>query len=518
MIAEILNLGLFFCISIIYFYSTIGYGQLLNHNNSNFFEYQFDGTIFLLLVGYFFYLTIGINLILNLIIILFGIFLFFFNNKKKYLDILRYIFLLFFLLFSVLLISKTHEDFIAYHFFSIFEVFNNNLRIGLSLLNKKFFHSSLLIFNQALTVLPYVKFKIVHLPIFIIYVSTIGYFLIIIFSKNQKREELFFSLLCVLILLIKFNRLSEFGYDYIAQFILLIVFHKIYFLNSNNSEIIKANLYFILCVLIKPISLLFLPILFFVIYKNGFAIFKKISFTNYFLILLLAITLFSSSFFRTGCLFYPLNMTCFSNEKVFWGEKKRVKEYSQVVSLWAKSYYAQNDSKYQKIEDINQFKKNYNWIKFWIEKHFFYKISEYILIVLSSILIIYFYCTSKQSPPYKNKKEKVVVLILTISSIIFLLNTVPQFRFGFTSITIFLFILIIIFLDFEIKIDKKKFINLLILGLVVLNLKNFNRINKEFKMENFYEFKNFPFYNEPIIKNDYSNIKRENFFHIEFLK
>ena len=100
-------------------------------------------------------------------------------------------------------------------------------------------------------------------------------------------------MLCVLILLIKFNRLSEFGYDYIAQFILLIVFHKIYFLNSNNLEIIKANLYFILCVLIKPISLLF-PI--FLLSIKMVCDFQKNFIYKLFLILLLAITLFSSSF------------------------------------------------------------------------------------------------------------------------------------------------------------------------------------------------------------------------------
>ena len=503
MIIEVLNILLYFCISIIYFYSTTGYGKYFSKHNSNFFDYQLDGTIVFLLLGYFLYLTIGINILLNSLVISVGLFLFFINKNKKTTVKFIYVFLLLLVTFSVLLISKTHEDFNTYHYFSIFEVFNNSLRIGVSTLNDRYFHSSLLIFNQALIIMPYLKFKIVHLPIFIIYLSAIGYFVFIIFSKKTKSDELFFSLLCVFILLIKFNRLSEFGYDYIAQFILLIVFHKIYFLNFNKPEIIKAIIYFILSVLIKPISLLFLPILFLILYKEGFVIVKKISFSKYFLIFLLFTTLMSASFLRTGCVFYPLNTTCFSKDKIFWSEKERVKEYSQMVSLWAKSYYAQNDSKYKKIQDKELFNKNLNWIKFWIEKHFFYKISEFLLIVLASIFIIYLYCTRIKSDFNIKKKEKIITLTLSLLSVLFWLNTVPQFRFGFSSIIIFIFISLSLFVNLNIQFNKRKIINLFILGLLVLNLKNFNRIYKEFERDDFYKFSNFPFYNEVTIKNDY---------------
>ena len=54
--------------------------------------------------------------------------------------------------------------------------------------------------------------------------------------------------------------------------------------------------------------------------------------------------------------------------------------------------------------------------------------------------------------------------------------------------------------------------------MIILNLKNFNRINDEFKRDDFYKFKNFPFYNEILIENDYSRIDREKFLHIEILK
>jgi len=505
-----------FCLT--YFYSVSGYGKILNNSNSNFFELQFDGSIILLLIGYFIYLSIGINFFINFLILITGLILYFFYKKKINNVGFNYIIILFGLLFLVLLISKTHEDFNLYHYFAIHEVFSNNLRIGISKLNGYFIHSSHLILNQALTILPFIGFKLVHIPVFIIYVSTLGYFLVVVFNKNSKGDELFFSTVVILVLLVKFNRLSEFGYDYIAQFILIISFHKIFFLNSNNNEIIKGLKYFIFSILIKPISLLFTPILFFIIYKKGLYFYKKISLKKYFLFSLLIITIFSSSFFKTGCLFYPINLSCFSKEKINWSDKESLKDYSKVIILWAKSYDAQDKSKYQKISDTKLYLKNFNWVKYWIESHFFYKIFEFLIIVSLSIFLIYFYFIKTRSNIDKNYTDKKILFFFLCLSIFFWFNTVPQFRFGFSSILIFVYIFLNFFFNLSIKFNKKKFIYLFIFGLLILNFKNINRINNEFSRTDFYKYTNFPFFNEKPIKYDYSKLKKEKFLHIEILK
>jgi len=513
-----LKLILFFIISILYFVSVAGYGKIITNKNSNYFETYIDGSILILISSFIIYFTIGTNLIINTIIIFIGLILYFFNNKTFKTIKYKSLFLLFFSLFSILIVSKTHEDFNNYHYFSIYEVFNHNLRIGVFNLNSYFFHSSLLIHNQAALVLPYFNFKLVHLPTFLIYFSTIGYFIVILFEKKTKSDEVFYSILCIFILLIKFNRLSEYGYDYVSQFILLIVFHKIYFLNSDNSEVVKSILYFVLTVLIKPISLLFLPIMFFIIYKKGFLFYRSVSGSKYFLIFSLLIILFSSSFFKTGCIFYPLSKTCFSVENVSWSEKTHLISYSKTVSLWAKGYWVQDDSRYEKINDTKIFNQNYNWLKFWIEKHFFYKVFEFLLIICGSIILIYIYSIKEKSRFDNKSEEKLIIFLLSLSSIIFWLNTVPQFRFGFSSIIIFIYLIFSYILNLNIHFNKKKFFHILILGLLVLNIKNINRIQSEFERNDFYKFKNFPFYNEKIIKNDYSNLNKRKIFHIEVLE
>jgi hypothetical protein len=509
---------IFFIISFVYFFSIVGYGKVIVNKNSNYFEAYLDGTILLLIISYLIYITSGTNQILNIIILSVGLILYFKFYKELKSIKYKYIFYLLLSIFSVLIISKTHEDFNGYHYFSIFEIYNHNLRIGVSNLNDRFFHSSLLALNQSTIVLPYFDFKLVHLPSFFIYFSVIGYFIVILFSNEKKNKEVFYSLLCFLILLVKFNRLSEYGYDYISQFILLIVFHKIYFLSENNKEIIKSIIYFLLCALIKPTSLLFSPIMIFVIYKKGISFYRFIPISKYFLIFSISIVIFSSSFFKTGCFFYPINKTCFSIENISWSEKDRIKNHSKEISLWAKTYHAQDKTKYEKIEDKKLFNQGFKWMKYWIELHFFYKIFEFLLIITGLIILINIYFKNENKPLFENKKDKIILCFLSLSSIIFWLYTIPQFRFGFSSIIIFFYLLFDLLFDLNIKFNTRKFFHVFIFGLMILNIKNIDRIQSEFERNDFYKFKNFPFYNEKNIKNDYSQIKIEKFFNIEILK
>jgi len=514
----ILKTVLFLVVCILHFWSVVGYGKILTNKNSIYFENYLNGSIIILIFSYIIYLTIGTSLTINLIIIFIGLILFFLKKEKAKSITNKSIFLLLLSVFSVLIISKTHEDFNGYHYFTIFEIFNHNLRIGVTNLNERFFHSSLLALNQSFLVLPYLDFKLVHLPSFFIYFSVIGYFFSILFFRKAKSNEIFYSLLSLLIMIIKFNRLSEFGYDYLTQFILLIVFHKIYYLHTDSDEVIKAILYFVFTILIKPVSLLFAPILIFIVYKKGILIFKNISKLRYLLICSLLIILFSSSFFKTGCLFYPLKQTCFSVENISWSQIELVKKHSNIVSSWAKGYYAQDKSEYNKIDNEELFNQNFNWLKYWIEFHFFYKVFEFLLIIFGSIILIYFYFDKDKSYVDNKKKDNLILIFLSLVSIIFWLNTIPQFRFGFSLILIFLYLLLDYIFNLKIFFDKKKFFHIFIFGLIILNLKNIDRIYSELERNDFYKFKNFPFYNEKIIKNDYSNLNREKILHIEILK
>ena len=176
------NLIIFFIVSILYFFSIIGFGKTIIKKNSNYFEAYLDGTILTLIIGYLIYITYGTNLIINITIFCIGLILYFKINKELKSIKNIYIISLLFLIFSILIISKTHEDFNGYHYFSIYEIFNHNLRIGVSSLNNRFFHSSNLVLNQSMIVLPYFNFKLIHLPVFFIYFSVLCYFITNIYN------------------------------------------------------------------------------------------------------------------------------------------------------------------------------------------------------------------------------------------------------------------------------------------------------------------------------------------------
>jgi len=513
---------LFILIYFFGYFSVIGFGKLFINNknlysNFNFFDLQIFGTILLLILSYLIYLTIGTNFIINILIFLLGILFYFFYKKNLNKIKITNLAILLIITLPIIFISKTHEDFNTYHYFSIYEVFNNNLRIGTYNLNDRFFHSSHLIHNQSLFVFPFLNLKMIHMPIIYIYISTLGYFFYLTFL-NRNSTEVLYSIFCILILLVKFNRLSEFGYDYIAQFLLLIVFHKIYFLIDEDYEVITSSVIFLFSVLIKPISLLFIPIFFYLFIKRKLSFCLNIIKSRIITILSLVIILFSSSFFKTGCLFYPVNSSCFSKDQIFWSKKEEIKEYSEMVRFWAKAYYTQDESKYDKIEDKIIYNNNFNWLKFWVEKHFFYKIFEFLIILLLSFLITYIYFSKEKSDTKERNNKNIFIFILSALSIYFWLITVPQFRFGFSSIIIFSFIFFNFIFNKKIIFNKKKFYHIVFIGLLVLNVKSINRIVSEFQREDFYKFKNFPYYNEIEIKNDYSNLNRTKFFHIEILK
>ena len=126
--------------------------------------------------------------------------------------------------------------------------------------------------------------------------------------------------------------------------------------------------------------------------------------------------------------------------------------------------------------------------------------SEFLLIIIGSIILIYIYSAKDKLMNHRKFEEKLVIFLLSFSSIFFWVNTVPQFRFGFSLIIIFTYIFFDSILNLNINFNKKKFIHFLILGLIILNFKNIDRIHSEFERNDSYKFKNFPFYNEKVTK------------------
>ena len=106
----------------------------------------------------------------------------------------------------------------------------------------------------------------IHVPIFLIYFSIISFLLKEIYF-NKKINLLFLFLL--IFYLTKFNRLSEFGYDYLVAFLIsVIIIYLISDLNNKNNKInyLLYCLIFIYALSLKNITIFFIPILFAIIF------------------------------------------------------------------------------------------------------------------------------------------------------------------------------------------------------------------------------------------------------------
>ncbi len=516
----LLDLIIFISIFFLGFISLSGFGKLTVNENkyrsNNYFELQIFGSINLLIVGYSINLFFGTNYLINISIFSIGLFLYFFYKLKLNTVSLTKILILLSLVLTVVLISKTHEDFKTYHFFSIYEIFNNKIRLGVSNLNERFFHSSLLTFNQSLFVFPLFKYKFVHFPVVYIYISTLGYFFYNLFLQKKNNSN-FFIIFCLIILLIKFNRLSEYGYDYISQFLLLIVFHKFYFQKLNFEQISTGLIFFVFAVLIRPISLFFLPFIFYILLSNKIDFHYYLIKNKIFMILILCIIMITTSFFRTGCLFYPVGLTCLSTKKISWSQKEFIKDYSNVVELWAKGFYHQQNTKYTPVIDSTEYKQNFNWVKFWFENHFFNKVFEFIIIVFAAYLITHIYFT-KEKQIKKFNKNNLVLILFSIFSLFLWLMFLPQFRFGFSLIIIFIYLTLRYFKETNILFNKQKILRLFAICFLVLNLKNINRIQSELDRNDAHKFTNFPFFNVPELVFNINDFKIEKIFHTQIIK
>ena len=497
-----LNTLIFFIIYIVCFLSISGYGKLVTnifHKEElkiNYFELSILGNIFFLIISFLIYISYGFNLYLNFFVFFFGLIIYFFYKKKLNTISLKKITLYLFLFFSALLISKTHEDFAIYHLDGIVEIFDNKLTFGITNLDPKFSHVSPLSYVQALFIMPFVQEKIIHLPIYYIFISTIGYFYITFKNSNQNQFEKFFCYFIFIFIIIKFSRLSEFGYDYIVQFLLIVVFHKIFFLQKNKNEILKLTIIYLFAIAIKPIALLFIPFFWLIFFtKNFFQRFKIFLSKRliFFSITIIGI-IFFNSFARTGCVYYPINSSCFSKNKIEWSAKNVMNLHNQHIENWAKGFYHQNITKYPNIKSEVDYLKKYNWVKYWFSIHFFYKIFEFILIIIFLFFLIYYFIFFKNK--YENPKKNVFLGVIFVSflSVLFWFNTIPQFRFGFASILIFIFFLFSYFFNQNYQSNKKFAYFLMIIVILLFNIRNGVRINNEFARSDQYQFLSFPWF------------------------
>jgi hypothetical protein len=495
---------IFFSIYVLIFLSISGYGflfsSIIKYEPKNSFDSYLMGMPILTLTSFFIYLTFGYNKYFNFFFLCLGILVFLKRKKKE-------IYNIFFisLFFLGIIIAKSHDDFFVYHFQYIKEIYESKRYIGIANLDFRYSYSSMLPYAQALFKFPFFEYKFIQVPVYLIFVSLLGY---LYSTINVTKDKIFsyLKLITIFFFLIKFHRFSKFGYDYIGQFISILIFFKIF---DNETNLFKNKLlilfFSVFLIMIKFNNLIIFPILLYLLKKENInSIFKKLSNNKilFFFILIMFFSFFLNNILKSGCLLFILKGSCFSKEVLSWVVPPGhftitlngvTWDWIKLGELWSKAFLEQ-----QNLNHI-EYLKNFNWVYYWFKKHFIYRFTDFLLLFFFIFFIISYYF--KNNLIFKIKKNNFVLILLSFITMFIWFINIPEFRFGFGYLLIFIYSLLISFVNIKINEIKKLFlIKSFIFFIIIFNLNNLSRIHYSyFKETEGRKFTNFPWFNLPLV-------------------
>jgi hypothetical protein len=502
----IINLSYFFLVCL----SSVGYGLLLqnktNIKNKEFYNYGvlgISGLFILNIISYTISFSgISYNLF-NLFLIFFGICIFYsrffkINSKKLYVY-----FTFFILIYIGILIGKPHDDFHYYHFPYIHYIINTDFIYGIGHLNHGFRTPSSIFYLNSVFYNPLIGYGTFHYgaALYFLFANIYLYEKLNFYLNTSKKNFSVYSI-CVLIFInIFFYRIGEHGTDRSAQILSLIFIFELFILFNLKANI--ENRLKILIILLgiiislKAFYILFLIFgiavmiyLYFDLSKKIIEIFKIIFLNIPFLLLSVIISnILIINFINTGCLLYPISLTCFDGLPWSLGSIEAIR-MNDWYELWSKGGATPN----MRVNNPEEYLISFNWIPNWIDIYFFTKVSDFLGGVALLVIIVFF--TLRLRFSFLDIKLKLLLLTISILILEWFINH-PALRYGGYSLLSSVFFLFLSSLRFKEnsskKIFKKSLNFLIIVSLGIFFARNIDRINKE---KNLYGYKplNNPYY------------------------
>ena len=491
--------------------SVIGYGILFQNlclekldslNNSKSIYLGFYGLFLITLISLITSLFVSHNFFHNILIHSLGIIFLIFIKIKDKKNYLKLISLISVLLFSALLISKGHDDLSYYHLPFTKYLTEQKIIFGMGHLNHGYNLLSSLFFLNSTFYLPLIEYYSFHFSA-LFFLIFFNFFILkeIFFNKNHEIIN-FLYILSFAYFNLSFNRIAEYGTDKAGQLLIVILIIKLFAIISFNKNKIENILYLIpllaFCISLKtyfiPYVLLGL-ILFFLdkkLFKNLKIIFLSKSFVFFFLSLVIY---FFHHFISTGCFISPLAFTCFG-DNVFWArDVNHIKGLAVWLEQWSKAGAGPNF----RVDNLMEYIKGINWVGNWIEKYFLEKFLDQLAILFFSFILIFVIFKKFELKKIKSILDKRILYFYSIILIIFFIwfFNHPTLRYGGYPIVFLTLSIPISFLFFVCsnkKYIERKFKFFVLFIIILFNLKNINRIDNEFNRNDMFKFVNFPFY------------------------
>ena len=504
------NFFIFSTYYILILISIIGYGLCslkllkIKVNFVNFGYIGLLGIYVLIVYSYFSNFFIAHNETHNFIILFIGLIIFIYLVKQKFSSYKKeffFSFAVFILLFCAVLQFKNHDDFPYYHFPYTYYLTQQSLHVGIGQFNHGFRTPSSIFYINSLFYLPYAKLYLFNFfSIFILGLSNIILlkkihdFFKFSFNKNKQLNFIhFLSLLSFIFINIFFYRLSEYGTDRAAMILLfLFIIELLNFVNLKSIKRINLFYLYLLGALVISLKAFYVLYIIFIIPLFLYVLKKKKDYvtTSYFLffnkyfvlfLVLFFFTLFTY-FINTGCLVYPLNLTCFNG--ISWGiPLTQVQQMNDWYELWSKGGAGPNF----RINNPEIYIKDFNWVSNWIDIYFFNKVSDFLLGVIF-LISVFIFCFKEGF--FNKKLYRVDNHVYLVYFLIFILGIEwfynhPALRYGgYNILALLLFIPISLKLgssQMNIKNYTKIAIVLISLTTIIFISRNINRINNEVK-------------------------------------
>lgn len=477
-----INIFIFSFISSIYLICA-GHIFLLKKNIeiSEIYTSIFFGSFLLSIIGLFlnFFIPLDIKTNTILLILIFFIGFFFIIKNKNFLKIIYCS--VFISIISTLILSYDtiyRPDANLYHLPYTQIINENKIIFGVSNIHFRFGHISIIQYLNAIFNNFIFKENGIIIPAAIIFSAIVLYFYNEI-KKNINKDVsyAFYIFLLFAYILYGYNRYSEFGNDTIAHLYFLLI--SSYFLRDNykknisKEDFIKLLILSLFCFMLKT-SLIFVFIipLYIFLFK-----FKKIYILNIFnlFVLLVVILWFVKNIITSGCIIYPIEITCFENFEWFSNNSKDLIS-ANVQSLdneaWTKGW---PDYKGQPVTQTT-YVENFFWFKTWALNHGLLIVKK--LLIFLTIIFIIFLILKKNADgenllSIKPNYKLIILLSISATCVFIWFIRFPVFRYGSSYIVVLLTsLLTLISLKYDIlniKIDNlKKYINIFIIIFIFL--------------------------------------------------
>ena len=481
-------------------FSVLGYGYfVLNFSKNKYTSSDLGyiglvGILFLIIISYISHFFVSHNYIFNSLILIIGLFFFIFEilKDKKFLEKknIKLLIFIFIILFLGIMMHKTHDDFPYYHFPYTYYLTQSDIHIGVGNFSQGFRTSSSIFYLNSLFYLPLIKYYLFQLGAILIMGFSNLILLEKIFSGIRKKNInylTYLSLLSFVFVNIFFYRIQEHGTDRSAQILILILFIELISLKNLKVLVEKtfSKIIIVLALIVSFKSFYILYSIFLIPLGIHLLNSKKINLQIYlfknFSVYLFVLTIFlvtTTSLLNSGCLVYPVSLTCFDN--LSWATPiSSVIDTNNWFEQWSKAGAGPNF----RVENPQIYIQKFNWVNHWFEYYFFNKVSDFLLGIFFVILVFIVAFFSKiKKKLVKNYFYFEYYVILLILFIEWFYNH-PALRYGgYTLIVLMVFYpfayVLQIFENSQKKI-KKTVIVILSITTFIFAIRNIDRLFDE---------------------------------------